>query len=107
MEQSGAHQEEGKTGLSISTAVLPSGTFSAQTSPSVPVLTPVPSAGTDSALLCRDTLRKSYQSEAKYGVQAKRHPNTFTVDSRLSARGLTALRLNRGNVFVKKKFYFP
>jgi hypothetical protein len=31
----------------------------------------------------------------------------FTVDSRLSARGLTALRLNRGNVFLKKKFYFP
>jgi hypothetical protein len=30
-----------------------------------------------------------------------------TVDSRLSARGLTALRLNRGNVFLKKKFYFP
>jgi hypothetical protein len=27
-----------------------------------------------------------------------------TVDSRLSARGLTALRLNRGNVFLKKKF---
>ena len=24
-----------------------------------------------------------------------------TVDSRLSARGLTALRLNRGNVFLK------
>jgi hypothetical protein len=32
---------------------------------------------------------------------------TYTVDSRLSARGLTALRLNRGNVFLKKKFYFP
>jgi hypothetical protein len=31
----------------------------------------------------------------------------YTVDSRLSARGLTALRLNRGNVFLKKKFYFP
>jgi hypothetical protein len=31
----------------------------------------------------------------------------ITVDSRLSARGLTALRLNRGNVFLKKKFYFP
>jgi hypothetical protein len=30
-----------------------------------------------------------------------------TVDSRLSARGLTALRLNRGNVFLKKIFYFP
>jgi hypothetical protein len=30
-----------------------------------------------------------------------------TVDSRLSARGLTALRLNRGNVVLKKKFYFP
>jgi hypothetical protein len=30
-----------------------------------------------------------------------------TVDSRLSARGLTALRLNRGNIFLKKKFYFP
>jgi hypothetical protein len=30
-----------------------------------------------------------------------------TVDSRLSTRGLTALRLNRGNVFLKKKFYFP
>jgi hypothetical protein len=30
-----------------------------------------------------------------------------TVDSRLSARGLTALRLNRGNVFLKKKTYFP
>jgi hypothetical protein len=30
-----------------------------------------------------------------------------TVDSRLSACGLTALRLNRGNVFLKKKFYFP
>jgi hypothetical protein len=30
-----------------------------------------------------------------------------TVDSRLSARGLTALWLNRGNVFLKKKFYFP
>jgi hypothetical protein len=29
------------------------------------------------------------------------------VDSRLSARGLTALRLNRGNVFLKKKIYFP
>jgi hypothetical protein len=33
--------------------------------------------------------------------------NLNTVDSRLSARGLTALRLNRGNVFLKKKFYFP
>jgi hypothetical protein len=33
--------------------------------------------------------------------------NESTVDSRLSARGLTALRLNRGNVFFKKKFYFP
>jgi hypothetical protein len=32
---------------------------------------------------------------------------TITVDSQLSARGLTALRLNRGNVFLKKKFYFP
>jgi hypothetical protein len=31
----------------------------------------------------------------------------YTVDSRLSARGLTALRLKRGNVFLKKKFYFP
>jgi hypothetical protein len=31
----------------------------------------------------------------------------YTVDSRLSVRGLTALRLNRGNVFLKKKFYFP
>jgi hypothetical protein len=31
----------------------------------------------------------------------------YTVDSRLSARGLTALRLNRGNVFLKKKCYFP
>jgi hypothetical protein len=31
----------------------------------------------------------------------------YTVDSRLSARALTALRLNRGNVFLKKKFYFP
>jgi hypothetical protein len=31
----------------------------------------------------------------------------YTVASRLSARGLTALRLNRGNVFLKKKFYFP
>jgi hypothetical protein len=31
----------------------------------------------------------------------------ITVDSRLSARGLTALQLNRGNVFLKKKFYFP
>jgi hypothetical protein len=31
----------------------------------------------------------------------------YTVDSRLSARGLTALRLNRGNVFFKKKIYFP
>jgi hypothetical protein len=30
-----------------------------------------------------------------------------TVHSRLSARGLTALRLNRGNVFLKKTFYFP
>jgi hypothetical protein len=30
-----------------------------------------------------------------------------TVDSRLSARGLTALRLNRGKLFLKKKFYFP
>jgi hypothetical protein len=30
-----------------------------------------------------------------------------TVDPRLSARGLTALRLNRGNVFLKKKIYFP
>jgi hypothetical protein len=27
-----------------------------------------------------------------------------TVDSRLSASGLTALRLNRGNVFLKKIF---
>jgi hypothetical protein len=34
-------------------------------------------------------------------------PLPNTVDSRLSARGLTALRLNRGNVFLKKKFYFP
>jgi hypothetical protein len=34
-------------------------------------------------------------------------PQPYTVDSRLSARGLTALRLNRGNVFLKKKFYFP
>jgi hypothetical protein len=33
--------------------------------------------------------------------------DVYTVDSRLSARGLTALRLNRGNVFLKKKFYFP
>jgi hypothetical protein len=33
--------------------------------------------------------------------------NNCTVDSRLSARGLTALRLNRGNIFLKKKFYFP
>jgi hypothetical protein len=33
--------------------------------------------------------------------------SVYTVDSRLSARGLTALRLNRGNVFLKKKFYFP
>jgi hypothetical protein len=32
--------------------------------------------------------------------------NIGTVDSRLSARGLTALRLNRGNVFLKKKIYF-
>jgi hypothetical protein len=32
---------------------------------------------------------------------------SHTVDSRLSALGLTALRLNRGNVFLKKKFYFP
>jgi hypothetical protein len=31
----------------------------------------------------------------------------YTVDSRLSVRGLTALRLNRGNVFLKKKIYFP
>jgi hypothetical protein len=31
----------------------------------------------------------------------------YTVDSRLTARGLTALRLNRGKVFLKKKFYFP
>jgi hypothetical protein len=31
----------------------------------------------------------------------------ITVDSRSSTRGLTALRLNRGNVFLKKKFYFP
>jgi hypothetical protein len=31
----------------------------------------------------------------------------YTVDSRLSARGLTALRLNRGIVFLKKKIYFP
>jgi hypothetical protein len=31
---------------------------------------------------------------------------TSTVDSRFSARGLTALRLNRGNVFFKKKFIF-
>jgi hypothetical protein len=35
------------------------------------------------------------------------HEDVDTVDSRLSARGLTALRLNRGNVFLKKKFYFP
>jgi hypothetical protein len=35
------------------------------------------------------------------------HQDGTTVDSRLSARGLTALRLNRGNVFLKKKFYFP
>jgi hypothetical protein len=34
-------------------------------------------------------------------------PVPDTVDSRLSARGLTALRLNRGNVFSKKKIYFP
>jgi hypothetical protein len=31
---------------------------------------------------------------------------SHTVDSRLSARGLTALRLNRGNVFLKKKIVF-
>jgi hypothetical protein len=31
----------------------------------------------------------------------------YTVDSRLSARGLTALRLKRGYVFLKKKFYLP
>jgi hypothetical protein len=30
----------------------------------------------------------------------------YTVDSRLSARSLTALRLNRGNVFLKKIFIF-
>jgi hypothetical protein len=32
--------------------------------------------------------------------------NLYTVDSRLSARGLTALWLNRGTVFLKKKFIF-
>jgi hypothetical protein len=35
-----------------------------------------------------------------YAVRDIIHSNT--VDSRLSA-----LRLNRGNVFLKKKFYFP
>jgi hypothetical protein len=39
--------------------------------------------------------------------KSKYYANEYTVDSRLSARGLTALRLNRGNVFLKKKFYFP
>jgi hypothetical protein len=30
------------------------------------------------------------------------HTYIHTVDSQLSARGLTALRLNRGNAFLKK-----
>jgi hypothetical protein len=41
------------------------------------------------------------------GLQDLPHSLPNTVDSRLSARGLTALRLNRCNVFLKKKFYFP
>jgi hypothetical protein len=40
-------------------------------------------------------------------VEIKKKKESSTVDSRLSARGLTALRLNRGNVFLKKKIYFP
>jgi hypothetical protein len=40
---------------------------------------------------------------------SKRLPNWFTdtVDSRLYACGFTALGVYRGNVFLKKKFYFP
>jgi hypothetical protein len=41
------------------------------------------------------------------GFQKSGNVSGVTVDSRLSARGLTALRLNRGNVFLKEKFYFP
>jgi hypothetical protein len=44
-----------------------------------------------------DTIKKNTEMQRKGS----------TVDSRLSARGLTALRLNRGNVFLKKKFNFP
>jgi hypothetical protein len=40
-------------------------------------------------------------------LRSEHSVQTRTVDSRLSARGLTALRLNHGNVFLKKKFYFP
>jgi hypothetical protein len=50
-------------------------------------------------------------SELNPALEARKYSiityDTSTVDSRLSARGLTALRLNRGNVFLKKKFYFP
>jgi hypothetical protein len=42
-----------------------------------------------------------------HSIALRGHAVGSTVDSRLSARGLTALRLNRGNVFLKKKFYFP
>jgi hypothetical protein len=50
------------------------------------------------------TLREVSQGWITEYIWTKRG---ITVDSRLSARGLTALRLNRGNVFLKKKFYFP
>jgi hypothetical protein len=52
---------------------------------------------------------QTIRNDKRYGLCQTRQWTAFstTVDSRLSARGLTALRLNRGNVFLKKKFYFP
>jgi hypothetical protein len=52
---------------------------------------------------------KAFNHLPSYIKKLSEDENKFknTVDSRLSARGLTALRLNRSNVFLKKKFYFP
>jgi hypothetical protein len=53
-----------------------------------------------------DILDREMDSEED-GTQGSYECLIDTVDSRLSARGLTVLGLNRGNVFLKKKFYFP
>jgi hypothetical protein len=59
----------------------------------------------------RQVIKKVHQHKAhNHGTDTEiiaKESNSTTVDSRLSARGLTALRLNSGNVFLKKKFYFP